>query len=122
MTYAIVLAAGSGKRMGISTPKQFLALAGKPVLAWTLDAFEKAEGVDAVVLVTASDLVEACREQFASGKVVDVVAGGAERQDSVACGLSAIPESADVIAVHDGARAFVTPEDIDAVVSAAETY
>ena len=49
-------------------------------------------------------------------KVVDVVAGGAERQDSVACGLRAIPQEADVIAIHDGARAYITPEDINAVV------
>lgn len=122
MTYAIVLAAGSGKRMGTQTPKQFLELAGKPVLAWTLDAFENAESVDAVVLVTASDLVETCRAEFASGKVVDVVAGGAERQDSVACGLAVIPESVEVIAIHDGARAFVTSEDIDAVVCAARDH
>ncbi|MFT5370342.1 MAG: 2-C-methyl-D-erythritol 4-phosphate cytidylyltransferase, partial [Candidatus Latescibacterota bacterium] len=122
MNYAIVLAAGSGKRMGTQTPKQFLALAGKPVLAWTLDAFEKANCVDAVVLVTAADQVMVCRELFVSGKVVDVVAGGAERQDSVARGLAAVPELADVVAVHDGARAFVTPEDIDAVVRAAQTH
>ena len=121
MTYAIVLAAGSGKRMGMNTPKQFLELAGKPVLAWTLEAFEKASRVDAVVLVTAADQVTACREQFLSGKVVDVVVGGAERQDSVACGLGAVPDEATVIAVHDGARAFVTPEDIDAVIAAAQT-
>lgn len=121
MTYAIVLAAGSGKRMGMQTPKQFLELAGKPVLAWTLDAFECATRVDAVILVTAEDQVAACRKQFLSGKVIDVVAGGAERQDSVACGLAAVPDEAMVIAVHDGARAFVAPEDIDAVVTAAQT-
>jgi 2-C-methyl-D-erythritol 4-phosphate cytidylyltransferase/2-C-methyl-D-erythritol 2,4-cyclodiphosphate synthase len=122
MNYAIVLAAGSGKRMGSKTPKQFIELAGKPVLSWTLEAFEKAECVDAVVLVTTADLVDVCRDRFALGKVVQVVAGGAERQDSVACGLAAVPDEADVIAVHDGARAFVMPEDIDAVITKAQTH
>ncbi|MDP6039677.1 MAG: 2-C-methyl-D-erythritol 2,4-cyclodiphosphate synthase, partial [Candidatus Latescibacteria bacterium] len=63
-----------------------------------------------------------CREQFGSdvfSKVIDVVVGGVERQDSVACGLAAVGEDASVIAVHDGARAFVTPEDIAAVVAVA---
>ncbi|MGA1199800.1 MAG: IspD/TarI family cytidylyltransferase, partial [Candidatus Latescibacterota bacterium] len=122
MNYAIVLAAGSGKRMGSKTPKQFIELAGKPVLSWTLEAFEKAECVDAVVLVTTADLVDVCRDRFALGKVVQVVAGGAERQYSVACGLAAVPDEADVIAVHDGARAFVMPEDIDAVITKAQTH
>lgn len=120
--WAIVLAAGSGKRMGTQTPKQFLELAGKPVLAWTLEAFEKAACIDAVILVTASDQVAACRDLFMTGKVRDVVAGGAERQDSVAQGLAAVPTDVDVVAIHDGARAFVTPEDIDAVVLAAQVH
>ena len=94
MNYAIVLAAGSGKRMGTQTPKQFIELAGKPVLAWTLEAFERADCVDAVVLVTAADLVDVCCDQFAVGKVVQVVVGGAERQDSVACGLAVVPKEA----------------------------
>ena len=119
MNYAIILAAGSGKRMGTHIPKQFLDLAGRPVLAWTLTAFERADRIDRVVLVVGPEDLDTCREQFGKkkfSKVVDVVAGGAERQDSVACGLRAIPQEADVVAVHDGARAYVTPADINAVV------
>ena len=119
MNYAIILAAGSGKRMGTHIPKQFLDLAGRPVLAWTLTAFERADRIDRVVLVVGREDLDTCRDQFGKkkfSKVVDVVAGGAERQDSVACGLRAIPQEADVIAVHDGARAYITPEDINAVV------
>ena len=105
--------------MGTHIPKQFLDLAGRPVLAWTLTAFERADRIDRVVLVVGPEDLDTCREQFGKkkfSKVVDVVAGGAERQDSVACGLRAIPQDADVIAVHDGARAYITPEDINAVV------
>ncbi len=108
--------------MGTRIPKQFLDLAGRPVLAWALTAFERADCIDRVVLVVGHAGVDACRERFGSqkfSKVVDVVPGGAERQDSVARGLRAIPASARVVAVHDGARACVTPEDIDAVVLAA---
>ena len=122
MNYAIVLAAGSGKRMGTQVPKQFLDLAERPVLAWTLTAFERADRIDRVVLVVGREVVDACRAQFGGQrfpKVVDVVVGGAERQNSVASGLRAIPATAGVVAVHDGARAFVRAEDINAVMLAA---
>ena len=122
MNYAIILAAGSGKRMGTHIPKQFLDLAGRPVLAWTLTAFERADRIDRVVLVVGREDIDTCREQFGKkkfSKVVNVVAGGAERQDSVACGLQAIPQDTDVVAIHDGARAYVTPAEINAVVLAA---
>ena len=89
---AIVLAAGVGKRMGTDVHKQFLELGGRPLLAWTLMAFEQADSVDAVVLVAAEDQIDGCREQFVDqfAKVSDVVQGGAERQDSVALGLDAV--------------------------------
>ncbi len=122
MNYAIILAAGSGKRMGTHIPKQFLDLAGRPVLAWTLTAFERADRIDRVVLVVGQEDIDTCREQFENkkfSKVVEVIAGGAERQDSVACGLRVIPQNADVVTVHDGARAYITPEDINAVILAA---
>ena len=122
MNYAIILAAGSGKRMGTHIPKQYLDLAERPVLAWTLTAFERADRIDRVVLVVGSEDIDSCRKQFGNkkfSKVVEVVAGGAERQDSVACGLRTIPEGVNVVAVHDGARAYITPEDINAVVLAA---
>ncbi len=126
VNWAIVLAAGTGKRMGKSVPKQFLDLSGRPVLSWTLMAFEQASSVDAVVLVTSAEQVNFCRAQFGSGagfgKVIAVVVGGSERQHSVAEGMKAVPKKVDVIAVHDGARAFVMPEDIDAVILAAHTH
>ncbi len=108
--------------MGTHIPKQFLDLAGRPVLAWTLTAFERADRIDRIVLVVRREDIDTCREQFGKKKfpkVVDMVAGGAERQDSVACGLQAIPQDADVVAIHDGARACVTSEEINAVVLAA---
>ena len=105
--------------MGTHIPKQFLDLAGRPVLAWTLTAFERADRIDRIVLVVGREDIDTCREQFGKkkfSKVVEVIAGGAERQDSVACGLQMIPQDADVVAIHDGARAYVTPEEINTVV------
>ena len=69
MNYAIILAAGSGKRMGTHIPKQFLDLAGRPVLAWTLTAFERADRIDRVVLVVGQEDIDTCREQFGNKKI-----------------------------------------------------
>ena len=122
MVYAIVLAAGQGRRMGGGPPKQFVSLAGRPLLFHALAAFERASQVDRVVLVTLADRVDRCREDvrwWDMGKVTAVVAGGERRQDSVAEGLGAVPTAASVIAVHDGARPLILPEQIDAVVDLA---
>lgn len=122
MVYAIVLAAGRGRRMGGGLPKQFLSLAGRPLLFHALKAFELADSVDRVVLVAPADRVDRCREDVRAwgiGKVTSVVAGGEKRQDSVAEGLGAVPATASVIAVHDGARPLILPEQIDAVVGLA---
>lgn len=122
MVYAILLAAGRGLRMGGGPPKQFRSLAGQPLLYLSLTAFERAEKVDRVVLVAPADRVGRCRDDIRSwgvGKVTSVVAGGERRQDSVAEGLGAVPVNASVIAVHDGARPLILPEQIDAVVDLA---
>ena len=122
MVYAILLAAGSGRRMGDVLPKQFLSLAGRPVLVHALAAFERARQVDRVVLVSLPDRVDRCREmvrRWGIRKVTAVVKGGAQRQDSVAQGLGAVPDDASVIAVHDGARPLILPGQIDAVIDLA---
>ncbi|MDA0747196.1 MAG: 2-C-methyl-D-erythritol 4-phosphate cytidylyltransferase, partial [bacterium] len=123
MVYAIVLAGGVGRRMGSDRPKQFMLLAGRPVLVHALAAFEEARSVDRVVLVAAADTVAYCQkeivEAFGLQKVVAVVAGGKERQDSVAAGLKVVEGDVEVVAVHDGARPLVRADEIDAVVVAA---
>ena len=108
---AIILAAGSSRRMG-GGDKLLADLAGRPVLSWTLAAFEECEGVDDVVVVTSRSnraaVAELCR---GVGKVRALVEGGQERQDSVWAGLSAL-RRVEVVAVHDGARPLITPEGI----------
>ncbi len=112
---AIVLAAGSGRRMQSSIPKQYLPLCGRPVLARALDAFEKAEFIGEVILVTSAEDIEYCRENilrpYAVKKVKKIVPGGAERYLSVDCGLRALKEYApDYVFIHDGARPLVSKE------------
>jgi len=122
---ALVVAGGRGVRFGRSGGKQLIPIAGRPMLAWTLDAFETARHVDAVVVVfRPALLIEAERsvKQWGATKVAAVVAAGPERQDSVAAGLAALPEDATIVAVHDGARPLVLPGDIDAAIEALDGW
>ena len=105
-TVGIVLSGGSGKRMGTELPKQYLKVGGYPVLYYSLAVMQKSF-LDEIVLVAAPEWMDYCREELVEryhlSKVTKIVAGGAERYDSVACGLEAAGE-ADVVFIHDGAR------------------
>lgn len=103
---AIVLSAGTGSRMKSDIPKQYMDLNGRPVIYYSLKAFEDSD-VDSIVLVTGRDDIEYCRkeivEKYGFTKVKAIVAGGAERYDSVFEGLKAINDC-DYVMIHDGAR------------------
>ena len=121
MNVAIVVAAGKGTRLGGARPKQFLELRGVPVIIHTLRQFERCQEINEVITVLpAEDTAgfESLTKQFALKKAGRIVAGGATRAQSVRNGLNAIDE-AEIVAVHDGVRPFVTPEEIDHVVAAA---
>jgi 2-C-methyl-D-erythritol 4-phosphate cytidylyltransferase len=113
---AVIVAGGVGERFGDSRGKQLAPVAGLPVLAHTLRAFQRCDAVDAIVLVTHPDRVAAYRaeavEPAGADKVIAVVRGGATRRASVAAGLAALPEECTAVAVHDGARAAVTAQTI----------
>jgi 2-C-methyl-D-erythritol 4-phosphate cytidylyltransferase len=115
---AVIVAGGVGERFGDPRGKQLAPVGGLPVLAHTLRAFERCDVVDAIVVVTHPDRVETYRAEAVgpsgAGKVIAVVPGGATRTASVAAGLAALPRSCVAVAVHDGARAAVTPETIAA--------
>ena len=106
---AIIVAGGSGARMG--GPKQFLPLAGKTVVEWSLKAFLDTPEISDIVLVLGADDVLRHGPRLAAGRV-RVVGGGATRMISVRNGFAALPEDAQVVAVHDGARPLVTPDVI----------
>ncbi|HEV8140127.1 MAG TPA: 2-C-methyl-D-erythritol 4-phosphate cytidylyltransferase [Pyrinomonadaceae bacterium] len=122
MNVAIVVAAGKGTRLGGDRPKQFLQLAGVPVIIHTLKQFERSKRIKEVIMVLpAEDTAgfESLAQKFELSKVRRIVAGGGTRAQSVRNGLAAI-EDAEIVAVHDGVRPLVTPEEIDEVVGAAE--
>lgn len=119
---ALIAAAGLGSRMGTGVNKQFIMLDDMPVLAHTLLAFDSASQIDEVIVVTqeteiltVSDLVK----DFGIRKVKGIVPGGATRQESVRLGLSHV--TCGKVLIHDGARPFVTPEQIDAVADQLES-
>ena len=119
MTTAIILAAGKSERMGGGVDKAFLSLVNKPVVAWSLLAFEKSEDIDRIVLVVRKDQVIASKavvKMFGISKIDKIVPGGAKRQESVAAGLAACDLDTRTVVIHDGARPMVTPELISEVV------
>lgn len=111
---AIVLAAGRGTRMESNIQKQYMVLNGKPLIYYSLQAFQKSV-VDNVILVTGSGEEEYCQreivEAYGFSKVTQIVTGGKERYHSVFEGLKAAKES-DYVLIHDGARPCVTSEII----------
>ncbi len=111
-TTAIVLAGGRGKRMNSAVPKQFLMIKDKPVLYYSLKAFEDSF-IDSVILVASEDDMEYCQKEivdkYGFNKVVKIVAGGKERYHSVLNGIKAASDC-DYIFIHDGARPFVSPD------------
>ena len=125
MNIAIIAAAGAGTRMASDRPKQFLLLAGTPVIIHTLKVFEQCESINEVILVlpaAESAGFLSLAGKFGLRKLARVVPGGATRADSVKRGLMAIrAATAEIVAVHDGVRPFVTVEEIDATVAAAHS-
>lgn len=122
MNVVIIVAAGSGTRFGGATPKQFLEIGGKPLLVHTLEKFENCAVVDEIVLVLAPPEIENFQKitkKFNLTKLKKIVAGGETRAESVFNGLSAI-NSAEIVAVHDGARPFASNEEITAIVEKAD--
>jgi 2-C-methyl-D-erythritol 4-phosphate cytidylyltransferase len=122
---AVVPAGGSGARMGSGRPKQYLVLAGAPLLFHTLRALGRARALAGTVIAVPADRVEATRrllERFRIPRVLDVVAGGAERQESVRRGLQAVPSDIGWVLVHDAVRPFIDGALVDRVLAAARRH
>lgn len=108
----MIVAAGTGSRMAGELPKQYRDLAGKPVIAHSLDIFERCRLIDEIVLVVAEDyLVYASHEivdKYSYRKVRKITTGGETRQESVFAGLTACPPMVNIVAIHDAARPLLT--------------
>jgi 2-C-methyl-D-erythritol 4-phosphate cytidylyltransferase len=119
-TWAIIVGAGAGDRLGADRPKAFVRFKGRTLLAASLAVFDDHPGIDGIVCVVPAgyeDRATLVVDDLLADKVSAAVAGGATRVLSVAEGLVAVPESAAFVLVHDAARALVTPGVIDRVLA-----
>jgi len=113
MTTAIIIAGGSGHRMGLDIPKQFVCVAGKPVLVYTLESFQRHPQIDAIEVVCIDGwqgTVEAYTKQYDIGKLRKIVTGGATGQESIRNGVFALEGECsedDIVVIHDGIRPLV---------------
>ena len=131
MNIALIVAAGSGSRMeNASKPKQFLLVKEKPLMLYSVKAFQMHENIDAIVIVTNTSYIEQVKEwckEYQLNKVRLVVSGGITRQESVCHGLEAVksisldPEN-DVVLIHDSARPLVDKAIISANITACNQY
>jgi 2-C-methyl-D-erythritol 4-phosphate cytidylyltransferase len=123
MNVAIIAAAGQGTRLGGERPKQFLELAGVPVIIHTLKRFEQCAAIQEVIVVLPAQDASTfltLAGKYGLRKLARVVPGGATRAESVWRGLQSVrAATAEIVAVHDGVRPFVTPEEIEQTVRAA---
>lgn len=123
---AIVLAAGSGRRMGSDIPKQFLELGGKPLICHSLQAIERSGVIDDCILVTGKEDISYAESEivrkFGLHKVKAVIAGGNERYESVFRGLEALESREGYVFIHDGARPFLTEEILLGTYEAVKEY
>jgi 2-C-methyl-D-erythritol 4-phosphate cytidylyltransferase len=112
-TIALITAAGKGLRMQSPTPKQYLALGGKPILAQTLQVFEECSAIDGIYIIVPQDQMDMVQkdivEKYHFKKVLKVVRGGRMRQYSVWNGLKAISTGCSIVVVHDGVRPLISP-------------
>ena len=117
-TTAIIVAAGTGSRFGSEVPKQFLEIAGKPLVVHAIERFAAAPSVDTIVVVVTSENITRLGGLDVA-KPVRVVTGAATRAASVSNGLAAVDDTTDIVAVHDGARPFVSVDEIERTIAKA---
>lgn len=130
MNFALILAAGTGSRMGnTDKPKQFLPIYGKPLMVHTIEAFEINDEVDAIIISTNEEYIDDVKvmcKQYDLGKVKAVVAGGATRQISVYNGLKGVIEAGakddDIVVIHDSARPLISQKIISENIKACKEF
>jgi 2-C-methyl-D-erythritol 4-phosphate cytidylyltransferase len=122
----VIVSAGKGLRFMEGKKKQFYFLGGKPILAHTLDRFETCALIRSILLVVGQEDMDYCLkeviEKYKFQKVSQIVPGGKRRQESVKNGMDALPKDAEIVAIHDGVRPFVTKAMIEDSIHSAVRY
>lgn len=122
-TAAIILAGGSGTRMGMDVTKQRLILRGKSLLYRSVLAFSECRDIDSIVVVVRGDEIDFAGEELSHiPKLHAIVIGGNTRSESAEHGFMAIPDTTDYVAIHDAARPLIKPSDISLIVNAAQKF
>ncbi len=122
---ALVVAAGSGKRMGAEVPKQYLPIYGKPLVVHTLERIALCKSIDEIVVVVPEGderKMEEYIEKWRVDKIEHIVAGGPRRQDSVFRGLKKVSENVEIVIVHDGVRPLISVSKICELIVAVREY
>jgi 2-C-methyl-D-erythritol 4-phosphate cytidylyltransferase len=126
MNTALVVAAGSGLRMGSTVRKQYLEISGLPILAHTLRIIDRCPQVGRIYLAIPEGDFAFCRERILSAIAlqtpIELVPGGEVRQASVWNGLSAMDPATDIVVIHDGVRPFITPDQVGACIQGAALH
>ena len=121
-TSAVILAAGNGTRFGGNVKKQFVEILGVPCVVRAVDAFEKCDLIDEIILVGDTEELTELFSSYDFKKISMIVSGGETRQDSALLGFDSVSDKSKFVAIHDAARCLVTPEMIEATVKEAYKY
>ena len=126
MVSAIIVAAGKGIRMKSTMRKQYLDLSGRPVLAHSIMAFDSCSQVAEIYLVVPKEDIEYCQNKILSlldlKNQINLVHGGAKRQDSVYNGLQSIDKDTETVVIHDGVRPLIHPEELKECILGSKKY
>ena len=128
MNYALIIAGGSGNRMGQDIPKQFINVYDKPVIIYTLEAFQKHPEIDFIQVVCIDgwhDILKAYAKQFSITKLINVVSGGNSAQESIRNGVNSLKDickNDDLVIIHDGVRPLVDDFVLSDVIVKAKKY
>ncbi|MDD5015513.1 MAG: 2-C-methyl-D-erythritol 4-phosphate cytidylyltransferase [Atribacterota bacterium] len=123
---ALIAAAGKGRRMNSRISKPFIPISGKPILAYTIDKFEKCKSINKIYLIVSPEEKEICHKdiilRYSFSKVQELVNGGDTRQDSIYNGLKVLDKDTDIVVIHDGARPLVEEAIIQDSIEKAQKY
>ena len=122
---AVILASGTGKRAKQGIPKQFINIAGKTIVEYTIKVFERNKNIDNIILVVNSyyrKLMERLVLKYKYSKVIKILKGGETRKDSSRIGINAIKSNEDIVLIHDAARPFLSQNIINNCVKALKKY